>query len=113
MTFSTMTLPRDKDISPAMTWLKQLVASLSPRRPRSVHAGFVVDNGAGFSQSSWFSPVAIIPPWLSMLIYHLGDEQAYWWLKFGDIISLFIYLIDKCWPNNTMATTLPLFTIYV
>jgi hypothetical protein len=22
-----------------------------------------------------FSPVSIIPPWLSVLIYHLGDEQ--------------------------------------
>jgi hypothetical protein len=33
---------------------------------------------AGFYSSDWFSPVSIIPPWvsmLSMLVYYLGDEQ--------------------------------------
>jgi hypothetical protein len=28
--------------------------------------------GTEFSQSSSISPVIIIPPWLSILIYHLG-----------------------------------------
>jgi hypothetical protein len=28
----------------AVPWLKRLVAGLSPRRPRSIHVGFVVDN---------------------------------------------------------------------
>jgi hypothetical protein len=33
-------------------------------------------------------PINIIPPWLSLLIYHLGDEQqACWWPQFRDIIS--------------------------
>jgi hypothetical protein len=31
--------------------------------------------GTGFPPSSLFSPASIIPPWLSVLIYHLGDEQ--------------------------------------
>jgi hypothetical protein len=31
--------------------------------------------GTGFSPSFRLSPVNIIPPWLSMLIYYLGDEQ--------------------------------------
>jgi hypothetical protein len=35
-----------------------------------------------------FSPVNIIPPWFSMLIYHLGDEQqACWWPQFRDVVS--------------------------
>jgi hypothetical protein len=40
------------------------------------------------SPSSSFSPVNIIPPWLSILMYHLGDEQqARWWLQFRDVVS--------------------------
>jgi hypothetical protein len=31
--------------------------------------------GTGFSLSFQFSPVNIIPPWLSILIYHLDDEH--------------------------------------
>jgi hypothetical protein len=32
-------------------------------------------------------PVDIIPPWYSMLIYHLGDEeQARWSLQLGDVV---------------------------
>jgi hypothetical protein len=31
--------------------------------------------GAGLSPSSLVSPVNIIPPSFSILIYHLGDEQ--------------------------------------
>jgi hypothetical protein len=34
-----------------------------------------------------FFCVSIIPPWFSMLMYHLGDEQqACWWLQFRDVI---------------------------
>jgi hypothetical protein len=29
----------------------------------------------GLSEFWWFSSVDIIPPWFSMLIYHLGCEQ--------------------------------------
>jgi hypothetical protein len=56
-------------------------AGLSPRRPEfafcSVHVGFVVDKVAqtGFSPSSLVFPVNIIPPWLSMVIYHLGANN--------------------------------------
>jgi hypothetical protein len=60
----------------------RLVASLSPRRPGvlsgSVHVGLVVDRVA-LGQVSVrvlrFSSLSIIPLWLFMLIYHLGDEQ--------------------------------------
>jgi hypothetical protein len=35
-----------------------------------------------------FSSVDIIPPWFSVLIYHLGDEQwARWWPQFRDVVS--------------------------
>jgi hypothetical protein len=40
--------------------------------------GFVVDNvalGQVLLRLHRFSPVNIIPPWLSILIYHLGDKQ--------------------------------------
>jgi hypothetical protein len=39
--------------------------------------------------SQEFSSVyIIIPPWFSMLIYHLGDkQQACWWLHFRDTVS--------------------------
>jgi hypothetical protein len=33
------------------------------------------ETGSGFSPSCSVSPVNIIPPWLSLLIYHLGDKQ--------------------------------------
>jgi len=33
-----------------------------------------------------YSPVNIISPWLSALIFNLGDEQkASWWPQFRDI----------------------------
>jgi hypothetical protein len=34
-----------------------------------------------------FSPVTIIPPWLSMLIYNVRDEQKARWPQFRDIAS--------------------------
>jgi hypothetical protein len=59
--------------------------------PGSVHVGFVVDKvalGQVFLRVLRFSPVIIIPPWLSILIYHLRDEQkANWRLLFRDIDS--------------------------
>jgi hypothetical protein len=64
-----------------MQWLKQLVAGLSPWRLRFLpclfHVGFVVDKGdigRGFLQVIRSSPANIIPPWLSMLIYHLDSR---------------------------------------
>jgi hypothetical protein len=40
------------------------------------------------SKFFWFPPVSIIPPWHSLHMYHLGDEQrAHWWLQFRDIVS--------------------------
>jgi hypothetical protein len=61
-------------------------------RAGSVHVGFVVDKVA-LGQASLrvlrFSPVNIIPPWLSILIYQLGDEQRSRWLsQIRDIVSL-------------------------
>jgi hypothetical protein len=44
----------------------------------SVHVGFFVDKvalGQIFLQDLRFYPVNIIPPWFSILIQHLGDEQ--------------------------------------
>jgi branched-subunit amino acid transport protein len=76
-----------------MSMLRLLTAGLLPLwprfKPRSVHVGFVVDKvtlGQVFLQVLQFSPVNIIPPWLSIIIYHLGDEQ--WWMQFKDIVSL-------------------------
>jgi len=46
--------------------------------PGSVHVGFAVNKGAleqGFLRVLWLSSVSIIPPWVSILIYHLMDEQ--------------------------------------
>jgi hypothetical protein len=56
----------------AVPWLRRLVAGLSLSRfvPRSVDVGFMVNNVAG---SSVF-PVNVIPQWLSILIYNMGDE---------------------------------------
>jgi hypothetical protein len=78
-----------------MLCLGWLVASLSPRRTRfapvSVHEGHVVHKVTMVQvllRVLQFSPVNIIPPRLSMLMYHLGDEQqAPWWPQFRDIVT--------------------------
>jgi hypothetical protein len=66
----------------AVPWLRWLVAGFSPRRPElapsSVHVGFVVNKVAlrqVFLRVIRFYPANIIPSWLSVLIYLLGDEQ--------------------------------------
>jgi hypothetical protein len=66
----------------AVPWLRQLVADFLPRRPRfapgSIHVGFLADKvslGRGFLRVLLFSPVSIISPRLSTLIYHLRDKQ--------------------------------------
>jgi hypothetical protein len=68
-----------------------LGAGLAQRRhgfaPGSLHSEFVLDKvalGQDFLQVLWFHPVYIISPWLSMLIYHMGDEQ---WPQFGGVVS--------------------------
>jgi hypothetical protein len=46
--------------------------------PASINVGFVVDKvelGQVFLLVLRISHVNIIPPWLSILIYHLRDEQ--------------------------------------
>jgi hypothetical protein len=52
---------------------------------------FVVDKVAlkqGFLPLPPFSPANIIPPWLSISIDHLEDEQrACWFPQFRDIVS--------------------------
>jgi hypothetical protein len=60
-------------------------------RAPPVHVGFVVDKVA-MGQLSLsvlrLSPVTIIPPWLSILICHLRDEQkTRWWPQFRDTVS--------------------------
>jgi hypothetical protein len=48
----------------------------------SIHVGFVVDKvvpGQVSLRVTCFSPVYIIPHWLFILIYHLGDEQQARW----------------------------------
>jgi hypothetical protein len=59
--------------------IRALVDVLSPQRPgfatESVHVGFVVDKvalGKVFFRVLQLSPVNIIPPWLTMFIYHQG-----------------------------------------
>jgi hypothetical protein len=66
----------------AMIWIRQSDASLSLQRPElvpeSIHVGNVVNKvtvGQAFVQVLWFSPVNIIPPWFSILMYHPGEEQ--------------------------------------
>jgi hypothetical protein len=49
----------------AVPWLRRLVAGLSPRRPASVHVGFVVDKvalGQVFLRVLRIFPVNFIPP---------------------------------------------------
>jgi hypothetical protein len=70
-----------KAVLRAVPWLRRLVADLSPQSPGfasgSIYVGFVVDKGAlgqVFLRALRFSPVNIIPPSFSILIYHLADE---------------------------------------
>jgi hypothetical protein len=60
---------------------KRLIAGLSPQRlvfePGSIYVEFVVDKmalGQAFFRVLRYYPVNIIPPWLYMLKYRLGDE---------------------------------------
>jgi hypothetical protein len=59
--------------------------------PGLIHVGFVPDKvalGQVFLRALRFSPVNIIPPSLSMRIYHLGDEQyERQWQQFRDVVS--------------------------
>jgi nitrate reductase gamma subunit len=66
-------------LSVGVLWLRRLVACLSRRRlgfvPMLVHVGFVVDKvvlGHVLLRVLRLSPVNSIPPWLFVLIYHLG-----------------------------------------
>jgi hypothetical protein len=67
----------------AVPWLKWLAAGLSIRssefEPGSIHVIFLVDKvalGQVFLLVLRVSPVSIIPPSFSILIYHPGDEQC-------------------------------------
>jgi hypothetical protein len=65
----------------AVPWLRRLDAGLSTRRPGLasglVRVGFMIKKMAlgHFVQDFQFSPVSVIPPRLSILMYHLEDEQ--------------------------------------
>ena len=70
-----------------MTWLRQLVAGLSPRRPRPV-IGFMVDKmalGQDFVTVLQFTPVSIMPPLLHT--HRLIDGQCSVTVKTGSIIK--------------------------
>jgi hypothetical protein len=63
------------------------LAVCAPVSPRGICGG-QSGTGTGFSPNSSVFPVNIIPPWLSTLIWHLGDEQnACWWPQLRDIVS--------------------------
>jgi hypothetical protein len=71
-----------KVLALAVTWLRWLVVGLRARNSGfasgSVRLEFVMDKvalGQVFLRLIWFSFVNIIPPWFSILRYHLGDEQ--------------------------------------
>jgi hypothetical protein len=50
--------------------------------------GGQISTGTGFSPSSSVSPVSVIKLWLSIFIYHTGDEQyVRWSQQFRDIVS--------------------------
>jgi hypothetical protein len=63
----------------AVPFLRWLVAGLTAKaRVRvQVNPCRICDgqSGTGRGFSPMFSPVNVITPWLSMLIYHLEDEQ--------------------------------------
>jgi hypothetical protein len=74
-------------------WLRRFLAGLSPLRPRFepdlVHVRFVVDKAAlrqVLLRILRFSPVSVIPPWLSHLISSRDEQQGYWWPQFIEII---------------------------
>jgi hypothetical protein len=55
----------------------RLLISKAPVRTRVRICGICdgqSGNGPGFSPSHTVYPVAIIPPWLTILVFYLGDE---------------------------------------
>jgi hypothetical protein len=53
---------------------RRLTTEVRVRDP-VIHVGFVVIKVALGQVSLRYYPLNIIPPWLSMLMYHVGDEQ--------------------------------------
>jgi hypothetical protein len=58
--------------------------------------------GAGCSPTFSVSPVSLIPPWLIMLIYHLGDEQ--WresdWITLPRHYAVLEVAVERCSYNK-------------
>jgi hypothetical protein len=67
---------------------------------RVIYVKFVVNKvalGQGSLLVLRFPPVNIIPPWFSLLISHLGDEQQpHWWPQFRDTVSLHRHEQHEC-----------------
>jgi hypothetical protein len=61
--------------------------------PRSVHVGFVLDKGVEqvLHSDLKFSPANIIPPWLSILTYHLGDYKRHVGGRCSDVFSAHLH----------------------
>jgi hypothetical protein len=55
-------------------WLRQLVTSLPLQRPGSIHVVDKMHWDRFFSEFFGF-PINIIPPWLSILLYHKGKNN--------------------------------------
>jgi hypothetical protein len=54
------------------------------------------------------SSVNIIPPWLSILTYLVGEQQACWWPQFGESLALSIRTIINIsarWQFHVMAAS--------
>jgi hypothetical protein len=83
-----MAAETENGIALRVTWVhvrattQEVCRGFSPQRPRfvpgSILVGFVVSKvalGQAYILALWFSSVSIIPPCLSMPMYHMADEQ--------------------------------------
>jgi hypothetical protein len=83
--FFNLTLLQVHAVAQAVSrWL--LTAKARVRTPACGICGGKCQLGRLFSRVLRFPPVGIIPPWLCILLYHLGDEQRVWWWQFRAVV---------------------------